>query len=183
MIKVYHWGSRQGSSSWRAALFPSANLTVCELAPFPCLYVDKNSLKINAFLYSSAAYEAQSASLKSVMTQDCTKEDMHNLYDGAKLWGHMLGDMCRPPNIASKYFKSLNYSLTKIHTTMTLLWLSILSPLFEEVSSIKEILILSLHRCNFCRIMWRDICLLLWWDIFLVFLYRHARKGEVQHDL
>lgn len=42
------------------------------------------------------------AVMKSVMTQDCSKEDLHNLHETTKVVVSMLGDMCSPQFIGGK---------------------------------------------------------------------------------
>ncbi|XP_061194923.1 uncharacterized protein LOC133203073 [Saccostrea echinata] len=58
-----------------------------------------------------AAAEAQSTIMKSVMTQDCTMEDMKNLYEATELGMSMLGDMCNPPFIGAVLGKP-KYNMT-----------------------------------------------------------------------
>lgn len=54
-----------------------------------------------------AAAEAQLAIVKSVMTQECTMEDMNNLYEATKMGVSLLSDSCAPKFIGSKiYFLS-----------------------------------------------------------------------------
>lgn len=58
-----------------------------------------------------AAAEAQSAIVKSVMTQECTMEDMNNLYEATKMGVSLLGDSCAPKFIGSKiyFFKLIDF--------------------------------------------------------------------------
>lgn len=70
-------------------------------------FVQEWGLDVNidsSWIVFRAAAEAQSAILKSVMTQECTMEDMSNLYEATKMGVSLLGDSCAPKFIGSKIY-------------------------------------------------------------------------------
>lgn len=133
-----------------------------------------------------AAAEAQSAIVKSVMTQECTMEDMNNLYEATKMGVSLLGDSCAPKFIGSKiYFFKLIDFFSRL----------ILYLVFYYHNFIFILNILS-WRIYFCTFKYRITpCEYFmswyqqkysWWFMTRFYMYvfcSHTRDAQVQQDL